>query len=200
MNIQLMNDQSNVLKKSYKTVMEMIADRGYSVLEDAPTPDTYSPEEEFLEVIGFERGSPTLLVSFLIGKSKIGTADITPFREMMKNHEVKKAIFIFAGLTVSDPAREIIQDLKVQNCFIEIFTFLETQINIYRTFDIKYRILPLQEKMEIMKQYGLSEKQCLFFHSTDPIPVYFGANSGDMMEIIRPDEPPTYRIVKQKQT
>lgn len=179
----------------------MISDRGYEVLDDAPTPDTYNPEEGYLEVIGFEKGKATLLVAFLLDKVKIGTADITPFQEMMKNHEVRKAIFVFSGSTISDPAREIVRDLRIQNWFIEIFTFLETQINICRTFEIKYRILSQTEKLEIMKSYGLNEKQALFFHSSDPIPVYLGANSGDMIEIIRSaDEPPMYRIVKQKQS
>lgn len=179
----------------------MISDRGYEILDDAPTPDTYYPEEGYLEVIGFEKGRATLLVAFLLDKVKIGTADITPFKEMMKTHEVRKAIFVFSGSTISDPAREIVRDLRIQNCFIEIFTFLETQINICRVFDIKYRVLSHSEKMEILKIYGLNEKQCLFFHSNDPIVIYFGANSGDMIEIVRSkDEPPTYRIVRQKQS
>lgn len=194
------------LRKSYKTVMEMIQDRGYSILDDAPNPETYSPEDGYLEVIGFEKGEPALLVSFLIGKTKIGTADMIPFREMMKNHEVNKAIFIFGrcdgkGDSISDPARDMVKDLKIQNCFMEIFTFIETQINICRTFNIKYKVLTPKEKSEVLKSYGLLDKQCpCIIIPLDPLGVYYGMMPGDMLEITRPGEPPTYRIARQKQS
>ena len=63
----------------------------------------------------------------------------------------------------------------------------------------EHQLLKPQEKADLLKQYGLEERQLPRIQKLDPVARYFGAQKGEVFRIVRKSETAgkyvTYRIV-----
>ena len=63
----------------------------------------------------------------------------------------------------------------------------------------EHQLFKPQEKADLLKQYGLEERQLPRIQKLDPVARYFGAQKGEVFRIVRKSETAgkyvTYRIV-----
>jgi DNA-directed RNA polymerases I, II, and III subunit RPABC1 len=187
-----------------RTVLELLRDRGYVVLDNEQ--DLSMPREEFkirFENASGSRESLTMLkqkendpsdqiyVFFpeeAKGKS-VGVKPISAKAERMENDGINKAIIVLqTGLTPH--AKQAIERLSAGQRFrMEVFFENELLVNITR-----HQLVPTHEllsdldKKALLKRYKLKETQLPRIQRSDPIARYYGLVQGDVVKITRPSE------------
>ncbi len=201
------------LFNSWKTVMEMISDRGFDVGEkyiyacDAcrkyrsiePECDCFS---KFVKWVGDDKieARKEMSVVFCKGSKKIitfwifqfGVSDVQKIFEQMEEQEVSHAVVIY-GNKVTSTASKAIKQLVVQKKIIESFHENELQYNVTKSEWVPRHIICSKDKKEeILKMYNVKKEEIPFIKSTDPVVKYLGAVRGQLIKIVRESESVEY--------
>ncbi len=180
----------------YRTVREMITDRGYT---NQLTGHLVETRDQFMALLvsngtiekddlAFTCRNPndraTLMVVFAKDES-IGIKPIVQLLEQMVADKMRHCLFVYPK-SVTAPAKKHILKGKL---WIELFSEDELVLNITKhKLMPKHTLLTPQEKEEFLVQSGLKEAQLPRILPTDPMAKYLGARRGDIIRIVRRSE------------
>lgn len=193
-----------------RTVLEMLRDRGYVVLET--NTDLDMSRDEFasrLQQANYARESLTLLKQhqhdpsdqiyvFFPAEERVSVKTLRDYFVRMDQERVYKAILVVIK-SLSPFAKQGIQ--KVSSQFkVEVFLEMELLVNItHHELVPKHEVLSAEGKKQLLKRYHLKESQLPRILITDPVARYFGLQKGQVVKITRPSETAgryvTYRLV-----
>lgn len=197
-----------------KTVLELLLDRGYAVLNSEE--DLLMPLEVFEQEFranNFNRDSLTLLRQkrddnndqiyvFFPDEQRnklLGVKPISDKAERMERDNVRSAIIILqTGLTPY--AKSAVEKLSAgERCRMEVFLENELIVNItHHVLVPKHEVLMEDAKRELLRRYKLKESQLPRIQKSDPIARYYGLSHGTVVKITRPSETAgryvTYRL------
>lgn len=200
MNVQ----ETSRLFRIRKTVLELLRDRGYVVLENEQ--DLDMPFEEFSQrfaAANYNRDSLTMLkqkeddsaeqiyVFFpeQAANQSLGVKPISQKSERMEQDGINRAIIVLkTGLTPH--ARQAIESLSQGERFrMEVFYENELLVNITNHVLVpKHEVLSPEDKKALLLRYKLKESQLPRIQKKDPIARYYGLSQGDVVKITRPSE------------
>lgn len=193
------------LYRSYKTVTEMLRDRGFLVDSFDFPQDPSKPEivpESFIKWVGedvsearkelqldFDHSIETKPSVMLFWTDSFGTDDIHWIHGEMTEKEVTHAIVIH-NRKITSGTVTIIKSLRVQNIIIEPFTEKETQFNVtHHVYVPRHIICSAKKTAEILEKYHVTKEQIPKIQSaTDAVCRYLGARKGQLIKILRPSE------------
>lgn len=187
-----------------KTVLELLRDRGYVVLDTEQ--DLDMPFEEFsqrFEASSFNRDSLTMLkqkaddpsdqiyVFFpeQAANQSLGVKPISQKSERMEQDGINRSIIVLkTGLTPH--ARQAIESLSQGDRFrMEVFYENELLVNITKHILVpRHQVLSPDDKKALLVRYKLKESQLPRIQKKDPIARYYGLTQGDVVKITRPSE------------
>lgn len=187
-----------------RTVLELLADRGFAVLETDD--DLNMPREAFeshFSAASFNRESLTMLRQkqddasdqiyvFFPDEARnkaLGVKPISDKAERMERDGVNRAIIILqTGLTPY--AKQAVEKLSAGDRFrMEVFLENELLVNITRHQLVpRHQVLSDEEKKNLLRRYKLKESQLPRIQKTDPIARYYGLTPGTVVKITRPSE------------
>ncbi|KAM0857775.1 hypothetical protein ACQ4PT_048268 [Festuca glaucescens] len=199
-----------------RTVMCMLRDRGYLVVEAVHEPPrlraqvrrVLPPRGHAHQQVQEERPQrPAAFVSslhlfngFLFGirYTKVGMKHIKKYVEMMKAEKVSRALLVVQQ-NLTPFAKNLLQELEPK-IHLEVFQDAEMLINIKEHVLIpEHQVLTNEEKKTLLARYTLKETQLPRIQISDPIARYCGLKRGQVVKIIRPSETAgryiTYRYV-----
>ena len=194
--------------KAWKTVNQMLRDRGYLIEEEELNKSFESFKSEYDEnptrvnfkiyAVHQDNADNTILV-FFPEEEKLGVPTIKEVCKTMEEHSVSKGVIVMK-VEVTAFARRALEKVGGR-CQIDTFKQAELMINITKHKLVpKHEILNEQEKADLLEKYKLnSEAQLPRIQKLDPVARYFGAQKGQVFKITRQSETAgryvTYRIV-----
>eukprot|EP01027_Heterolobosea_sp_BB2_P022871 GEZU01033746.1.p1 GENE.GEZU01033746.1~~GEZU01033746.1.p1 ORF type:complete len:217 (-),score=31.81 GEZU01033746.1:218-868(-) len=215
-----MESERNRLWRVRRTVLQMLKDRGYIVVDK----DLNMTVDEFGELFGekgqggnihgvgqtINREAITILSQkqvdpaaqifvFFPSEQKIGVQPIRRYHTRMKENGVFRAIMVVPS-SITPMARQAVAQLKTKNFVIEEFKEGELLVNITQHVLVpKHVPLSNEEKQALLQRYKLKPTQLPRIQVVDPVARYYGLQRGQVVKIIRPSETAgryvTYRIV-----
>ena len=203
-NITEQEDVSNLFRIR-RTVLEMLQDRGYAVLNTAEDLNlsrkdfeaqfaSHNYNRDSLTLLRIRRDDPSDQVYVFFpdetrGKA-LGVAPISERVDRMTRDGVPHGILVVqVGLTPQ--ARTIIEQLQYDSGKTTLEVFLENELLVNITKHIlvpKHEVLSDMEKLELLKRYKLKESQLPRIQKSDPIARYYGMKPGMVVKITRPSE------------
>lgn len=179
----LTSSPSEKLRISYKTMYEMLTDRGYELPEEAKIDD--EDQREKLRINAKDGNGKKCVVKWC-KDAKCGITTISEIAELMESEKIGHVIFVIQGASISPAAKASLKNLKTEGKRIEIFTEEELQYNVSKhEYVPKHRLCTKLEKETLFKQYGIDNKKCPSICTSDPQARYLGAEKGQLIEIIR---------------
>ena len=195
------------LYRVWKTLNQMMKDRGYTVEENF-NKITY---QEWLEKnnnkatlngIYYKKSDSNSdevirLYFEYSGESKITAKEISIFFSKMKDAKADSGIIVISGQLTSQAKQKMIDiNYELQ---VECFNISELMVNITEHSLVpKHILLTKDEKGLLLKRYKIKENQLPKILNTDPVAKYLGLKRGDVVKIIRDSETAgqyvTYRI------
>eukprot|EP00818_Percolomonas_sp_WS_P005839 CAMPEP_0117447114 /NCGR_PEP_ID=MMETSP0759-20121206/6701_1 /TAXON_ID=63605 /ORGANISM="Percolomonas cosmopolitus, Strain WS" /LENGTH=225 /DNA_ID=CAMNT_0005239425 /DNA_START=145 /DNA_END=822 /DNA_ORIENTATION=+ len=206
-----------------RTVLQMLQDRGYTVLNE----ELNMPVDEFYEkmattpsepktpinrtrlmYMGSKRANPEdVIMVYFPEEEKIGLKEIKNLYVSMQQSNAKRAILVLrpsqrhsTTKTISSQAMNAIDALEAKKYIIEPFKEDELLVNITH-HELVPQHVPLSEedKVNLLQKYKLRDAQLPRMKRNDPVARYFGMKRGQVCKIIRPSETAgryvTYRLV-----
>eukprot|EP00871_Galdieria_phlegrea_P003205 jgi/Galph1/3886/GphlegSOOS_G2525.1 len=193
-----------------RTLLEMLRDRGYVVLENSS--DLEMTREEFgrrFQESNYSRDSLTMLKQhqsepsdqiyvFFPSEDRVSVKTLRDYFVRMDQERVYKAIIVVIK-SLSPFAKQGIQKVSPQ-FQVEVFLEMELLVNItHHELVPKHEVLSTEGKRQLLKRYHLKESQLPRILITDPVARYFGLQKGQVVKITRPSETAgryvTYRLV-----
>ena len=195
------------LFRVWKTLNQMMADRGYIVEEDF-SKITYQEwlqknnNKATLNGIYYKKSEINPEEVFrlyfeYIGESKLSAKEISIFFSKMKDAKADSGIIVISGQLTSQAKQKMIDiNYELQ---VECFNISELMVNITEhSYVPKHILLKKEEKKMLLKRYKIKEHQLPKILTTDPVAKYLGLKKGDVVKIIRDSETAgkyvTYRI------
>ena len=195
------------LFRVWKTLNQMMADRGYIVEEDF-SKITYQEwlqknnNKATLNGIYYKKSeiNPEEVIRLYfeyIGESKLSAKEISIFFSKMKDAKADSGIIVISGQLTSQAKQKMIDiNYELQ---VECFNISELMVNITEhSYVPKHILLTKEEKKMLLKRYKIKEHQLPKILTTDPVAKYLGLKKGDVVKIIRDSETAgkyvTYRI------
>eukprot|EP00347_Sterkiella_histriomuscorum_P021726 403332978 len=210
-------DQTTLLYRVRKTVLQMLKDRGY-IVSDKKLKQTI---EEFKATFNNTRDSLNLIVTkrqqvdpndpnsqvaqnseeqqklivFFPDVEKLNMAALKQIAIKMLEVNCFNAIVIIKGAT--QISRRELDELKP--CEIECFLQQELLVNITEHELVpRHEVLSDKAKHELLKKYRVKDSQLPKIQVDDPIARYYGVKRGQVMKIVRASETAgryvTYRL------
>lgn len=195
------------LWRVYRTIHEMVADRGYLVGDNELNMSLDHFKAQHMRSTVIDRTSLTFLVEhkdtmdqllvFFTEDESVGIKPLKRICERMQQQQIMKALLIYQkNLTPS--AHKVIQEMAPKY-LLEIFQESELLINItHHTLVPKHVLLSKEEKATLLARYRLKETQLPRIQPSDPVARYYGLKRGEVMKITRPSETAgkyvTYRL------
>jgi len=186
------------LYRAYKTIHEMVHDRGYLVSQNELDMTLQQFQEKYAQTGVVERESLTFLVQkkddpadsllvFFPADETVGVKPIRKYTERMSSQEVLKGIIVYQkNLTPS--AQKVITQMAPKY-LIEIFSDSELLVNITRHSLVpKHVVLTNDEKKMLLERYKLKELQLPRIQPSDPVARYYGLRKGQVVKILRSSE------------
>lgn len=181
----------------YRTVREMVADRGYTQLlsgreavqdRDQFMAQLYSNGTLEKDDLMFSCSNPSNRAKLLVMFAKedsIGIKPIVTLMEKMTAEKLRHCILIYPK-TVTAPAKKHITKAKH---WIELFSEDELVLNItkHRLMPI-HKLLTAEEKAQFLLQSNIKDTQLPRILPTDPMAKYLGTRRGDVIRIVRRSE------------
>lgn len=201
-----LNPEAARLFRVYRTVANMLTQRGYMVPKALREMTPASFTEKFGELPS--RESLTILVEkadddkdqlfvFFPEDEKVGVKPIKVYTDRMRAEQVANAILVLR-LDITPFAKQAVQEMS--DAFrIEHFKETELLVDItqHQLVPVHQVLTPL-EKTELLNRYRLKDSQLPRIQGNDPIARYYGMKRGQVVKIIRPSETAgryvTYRI------
>jgi DNA-directed RNA polymerases I, II, and III subunit RPABC1 len=203
-----LSEQGSKLFRIRKTVLKMLAKRGYNVAGKNVDMTT----DEFMDLFGDNpsREEMTILVEhseaqedqmfvFFPEDEKVGVKPIRTYGDRMREQGVSKCIIVVRG-GMTPFARSATQELCSQrNVQVEDFKDAELMVDITEHVLVpEHIVLTPEAKAELLKRYKLIDTQLPRIQMTDPVARYYGLQRGQVVKIIRPSETAgryvTYRL------
>ena len=193
------------LFKIRRTVLQMLRDRNYVVLETQEDLEMSRQvfEQKFVKNFQVNRSNleinrskwleenNRILVVFIEGEkenSTIGVKSIRAFCERIKQDEFQNSIIVLHGKLTSH-AKQAINSINSLDDKIEYFSEPELIINITEHNLVpKHEIISEEESRSLFKRYSIRENQLPRINKRDPISRYFGLQKNKIMKIIRTSE------------
>ncbi|GAQ85816.1 DNA-directed RNA polymerase II subunit 5 [Klebsormidium nitens] len=197
-----------------KTVLQMLNDRGYLVLDEelSQTKDDFrekfgdDPKKDDLTMSKKKSDSgEQILVFFPDAKSdgsssgKVGVKQIKEYVEVMKRGDIRRAIMVVTD-NLTPFAKSCLGEIASKGYTIEVFQESELLVNIsHHVLVPKHYVLSNEDKKALLERYTVKETQLPRMQVSDPIARYFGLTRGQVVRIVRPSETAgryvTYRYV-----
>lgn len=203
----------------FKTLFEMLHDRGYLVKDEDLdlSAERFKHERCVLEGEGDQaqyrlkpRSSLWLLhrkpgadnegiFVFFPDEAKMGVKPIRQFHDRMVEENVKRAIIV-TQQPATPFARQAMAALTAQGLVFQPFEENELMVNVTKHELVpKHEPLSEAEKKEFLKAHKLKEKDLPRIQLSDPVSLYFGLAKGQVFKITRKSETAgtyiTYRLV-----
>ncbi len=204
---QLSPEEQSRLYKVWKTLNEMMEDRGYEKNKNANM-----NKEEFIQE--FSKQAKLKGVFIKIGPNnpdnvfrtyyeynpdpKLNIDTIKNLVEFMKSfNKINSGILISAG-KLTQQAKLRIMEINT-HIPVETFSIGELVVNITKHVLVpKHILLKPEEKDQLLKRYRIKPSQLPKIFITDPVAKYLGLKRGDVVKIVRFSETAgkyiTYRI------
>lgn len=169
--------------KVIQTIMEMLDDRKYKVLD--------SSESDTITAIHTVTNEEIKV--FFIFDDKVGVKHINVIIEQINN---KKCIIVFKN-NMTYFAKQALEEYKN----IEIFDSDSLKFNITHHHLVpKHELVDKKVKEQLLQKYRIGERNLPVILRSDPISKYYGAKTGDLFEITRINDnnfghSVTYRVV-----
>ncbi|RUP42793.1 RNA polymerase [Jimgerdemannia flammicorona] len=197
MDFEVRNDSAR-LWRVYKTIHELVRDRGYLVSQSELEMDLssfksmYAPsgevDRERLTFMVQKKDDPTnqLLVFFPKDKS-VGVKPIRKYVERMVTQGTQNGIIVYHQ-TMTSSANKVIQSMSAKY-HLESFQETELLVNITQHALVpQHIVLTPEEKKTLLQRYRLKETQLPRIQLTDPVARYYGLKRGQVVKIMRPSE------------
>ncbi|KAJ3328255.1 hypothetical protein HDU76_010308, partial [Blyttiomyces sp. JEL0837] len=192
----------------YRTVHEMVHDRGYLVGENELQMSLEEFKNDHVKMgTSVDRSGLTFLVEhkdehdqllvFFCEDETVGIKPIKKICERMIQQNIMKAILIYRK-SLTPSAHKVIHEMAPKY-HLEIFQEAELLVNItHHTLVPKHVLLTKEEKATLLARYRLKETQLPRIQPSDPVARYYGLKRGQVMKITRPSETAgkyvTYRL------
>lgn len=192
------------LWRARRTVLEMLDDRGYAVLNTAE--DLLKSRADFaaefasrnndreqLTILRQKRGNPADQIYVFFPEEKrgkaVGIGVIAEKAKRLESEGVHAAIFVLqSGLTTF--AKNTIDKVAVgSNIRIETFNENDLLVNItHHSLVPRHELMTEEERKSLLIRYQLKESQLPRIQRSDPVARYYGLKHGDVVKITRPSE------------
>ncbi|KAK9466688.1 RNA polymerase [Lipomyces arxii] len=196
--------QASRLWRTYRTVKEMVKDRGYEVLDEELTISL----DEFRSRMCDSMGQPQRkLMCFQANPSpdaqekfpelgsawvefceepSVGIKTMTAFCTRMTDNVISNGIFIYQN-SITPSANKLLP--TVAPATIETFQEADLLVNItHHELVPKHVRLSAEEKKDVLEKYRLKESQLPRIQREDPVARYLGLKRGNVVKIIRRSE------------
>ena len=180
------------LFRVWKTLNQMMTDRGYIVEEDF-SKITYQEwlqknnNKATLNGIYYKKSEINPEEVFrlyfeYIGESKLSAKEISIFFSKMKDAKADSGIIVISGQLTSQAKQKMIDiNYELQ---VECFNISELMVNITEhSYVPKHILLTKEEKKMLLKRYKIKEHQLPKILTTDPVAKYLGLKKGDVVKI-----------------
>ena len=167
-----------LMEKAYNVCIEMLNQRGYTIMEQKQ------------DIMAIKQNKENVIVIFNNSDS-FDNKSMKDVITKMKDEEVNHAIIVYKNKVTPHVKNILEQNVEL---YIELFSEKELQYNI-----TKHRLQPVFDKLpekdaiEFKKKYGI---KIPVMKSEQPISRFYNYKKGDMIRIIRKDGYISYRIVK----
>lgn len=201
-----LNPEAARLFRVYRTVANMLVNRGYMVPRELKELTPAAFKQRFGEFPA--RESLTLLVEkaddetnqmfvFFAEDEKVGVRPIKVITDRMKAEGVYNAIMVLR-VDITPFAKSALSEMS-DSFRIEHFKEAELLVDITQHQLVpKHQVLTHTEKADLLKRYRLKETQLPRIQPNDPVARYYGMKRGQVVKIIRPSETAgryvTYRV------
>ena len=194
------------LYRVWKTLIQMLQDRGYIITEDCNF-STYNEWEKeyqkksishlFYKKKEENEVEPKRLYFQYIESVKVNGKDIENFIARMVDGKACAGIIVVSSPLTSQAKQKIIETDTVLQ--LQCFNISELMVNITQhSYVPKHVLLSEIDKNTLLKRYRIKENQLPKILTTDPIAKYLGLRKGNVVKIIRDSETAgkyvTYRI------
>ncbi|RHZ89820.1 hypothetical protein Glove_9g160 [Diversispora epigaea] len=195
----------------YRTVHEMVIDRGYIINSEAYNEIEYfkercvksgviHKESMMFQVQKNDNPNEQLLVVFPDEKP-VGVKYLKILCQKMLDQKVSRGIVVFPGTltAAANKAIQVINTKENKNYEIDTFSEADLMVNITQHQLVpKHYVLSEEEKKTLLSKYRLKETQLPRIQITDPVAKYYGLKRGQVVKIMRPSETSgryvTYRL------
>lgn len=196
--------EATKLWRTYRTVKEMVRDRGYNVGQSeidislADFKQQYCTSDgqvvrakmNFQAIPSVETTEKfphvgTIWVNFC-DEASVGVKTMREFVILVASKHFSNALFIYQQ-NITPTAQRLIP--SVAPAVIETFPEADLVVNITKHVLVpKHIVLSDDEKKELLQTYRLKESQLPRIQSLDPVARYFGLKRGQVVKIIRRSE------------
>jgi DNA-directed RNA polymerases I, II, and III subunit RPABC1 len=199
-------EEINRLYRVWRTLMQMMQDRGYHIPEPLLMITLNAFRQKLLEnksreclivQLAKEDEPDSKVLLYFDDSPRITVPIIANIAQKMHKDSIKRAVIVGKG-TITPSAKQAI--VEVQSHFIiEFFEEKELLVNITEHELVpKHIVMSEAEKMALLKRYRVKESQLPKIQIGDPVARYFGLSRGQVVKIIRTSETAgkyiTYRL------